>query len=156
MSFIGNLVAAQSAKVIGKYNQALYSQQAAYAKQQSVMREEVYDKWERPKLLEDQQTYLSELLVNSLNTGAEFRPGETSYLVYLKNMQNLASQVAISDYNKEVERIDLVNQSVLLQAKGVGEKLKGDVTAQTEYWKAGGSLLTMGYKSYDAGRLVIT
>ena len=155
MAFIGNLVAAQSAKVIGKYNQALYSQQAAYAKQQSVMREEVYNKWEKPKLLEDQQTYLSELLVNSLNTGAEFRPGETSYLVYLKNMQNLASQVAISDYNKEVERIDLVNQSVLLQAKGIGEKLKGDVTAQTEYWKAGASLLTMGYKSHQAGRIVL-
>ena len=37
MSFIGNVFAAQSAKVIGKYNQAVYNQQAAYAKQQSVM-----------------------------------------------------------------------------------------------------------------------
>ena len=52
MAFIGNLVAAQSAKVIGKYNQALYNQQSAYAKQQSVMRETVYEKWEKPKLLE--------------------------------------------------------------------------------------------------------
>jgi len=155
MAFIGSLVAAQSAKAIGRYNQALYNQQAAYAKQQSVMREEVYNKWEKPKLLADQESYLSQLMVNTLGSGVEFRPGETSYLVYLKNMQNLASQVAISDYNKEVERIDLVNQSVLLQAKGVGEKLKGDVTARAEYAKATGSLLTMGYKSYQAGRLVI-
>ena len=51
---------------------------------------------------------------------------------------------------------DIINQSLLLEAKGQGERLKGDLTARTEYMKAAGSLLTMGYKSYDAGRLVIT
>ena len=71
-------------------------------------------------------------------------------------MQNLSRQVAISDYNKEVERIDLVNQSLLLQARGRGEKLKGEMTAQAEYWKAGASLLTMGYASHSAGSFVIT
>ena len=71
-------------------------------------------------------------------------------------MQNQARQVAISDYNKEVERIDLVNNSLLLQARGRGERLKGDLTAQAQYIQAAGSLLTMGYASHDAGRLVIT
>ena len=156
MSFIGNLVAAKSAQVIGKYNQSVYEQQAAYAKQQSVMREKVYNTWEKPKLLEDQATYLAEQRVNIFKTGAELREGETGYLVLLKNMQNLSRQVAISDYNKEVERIDLVNNSLLLQAKGQGERLKGEMTAQAEYLKAGASLLTMGYASHSAGRLVIT
>ena len=156
MSFIGNIVAAQTAKVIGRYNQSVYEQQAAYAKQQSVMREKVYNTWEKPKLLEDQATFLAEQRVNIFKSGAELREGETGYLVLLKNMQNLSRQVAISDYNKEVERIDLVNNSLLLQARGRGEKLKGEMTAQAEYWKAGASLLTMGYASHDAGRLVIT
>jgi len=155
MSFIGNVFAAQSAKVIGKYNQAVYNQQAAYAKQQSVMREKVYTEWEKPKLLEDQASFLADQRVNIFKSGAELREGETGYLVLLKNMENLARQVQISDYNKEVERIDLVNNSLLLQAKGRGEKLKGDMTARTEYIKAGASLLTMGQASHKAGRLVI-
>ena len=155
MSFIGNVVAAQTAKVIGKYNQSVYEQQAAYAKQQSVMREKVYTEWEKPKLLEDQATFLSEQRVNIFKSGVELREGETSYLVLLKNMQNQARQVAISDYNKEVERIDLVNQSLLLQARGRGERLKGDMTARAQYIQAGASLLTMGYASQKAGKLVI-
>ena len=155
MSFIGNIAAAQSAKVIGKYNQSVYNQQAAYAKQQSVMREKVYTEWEKPKLLENQATFLAEQRVNIFKSGAELREGETGYLVLLKNMENLARQVQISDYNKEVERIDLVNNSLLLQARGRGEKLKGDMTARTEYIKAAGSLLTTAYKSYDAGQLVL-
>ena len=155
MSFIGNVFAAQSAKVIGKYNQSVYNQQAAYAKQQSVMREKVYTEWEKPKLLENQATFLAEQRVNIFKSGAELREGETGYLVLLKNMENLARQVQISDYNKEVERIDLVNNSLLLQARGRGEKLKGDMTARTEYIKAGASLLTMGQASHNAGKLVI-
>ena len=115
MSFIGNIVAAKSAQVLGKYNQSVYEQQAAYAKQQSVMREKVYTEWEKPKLLEDQATFLAEQRVNIFKSGAELREGETGYLVLLKNMQNLSRQVAISDYNKEVERIDLVNNSLLFK-----------------------------------------
>ena len=42
------------------------------------------------------------------------------------------------------------------EAKGQGERLKGDLTARSEFAKAAGSLLTMGYQSQKAGRLVIS
>ena len=44
----------------------------------------------------------------------------------------------------------------MLEARGRGERFKGELTARTEYMKAAGSLLTMGSKSSEAGRLVIT
>ena len=51
---------------------------------------------------------------------------------------------------------DMINQSLLLKARGTGERLKGDLTARAEYMKAGASLLSMGSQSQQAGRLVIT
>jgi hypothetical protein len=67
----------------------------------------------------------------------------------------MALDLAMADYNKEVERIDGVNAALLIKAKGEAERYKGLLTAQTEYTKAGASLLTMGYKSYHAGRLIL-
>ena len=64
--------------------------------------------------------------------------------------------LALADYNNEVLVNDQINQSLLLEAKGRGERLKGDLTARAEYMKAAGSLLTMGYQSNQQGRLVIT
>ena len=48
MSFIGNIAAAQSAKAIGKYNEGLAYQQAAYERKKAAVREKVY------KILKDQ------------------------------------------------------------------------------------------------------
>ena len=67
----------------------------------------------------------------------------------------MALDLTMADYNKEVERIDGVNQARLIKARGEGEEYKGLMTARSEYMKAGASLLTMGYKSYDAGRIVL-
>jgi len=39
---------------------------------------------------------------------------------------------------------DQINQSILLQAKGVGERFKGDLTARTETMRAFSSLLSTG------------
>ena len=156
MSFLGNIAAAQTAKVIGKYNQSVLNQQAAYDRRKAEIQGEVYEKFDKPKFVDQQNAWMKDQFVETLRTGAEFREGETGYLVLLKNMQNQARQVSISDYNKEVERIDLVNQSLLLQARGRGESLKGEMTARAQLIGAGASLLTMGYASHSAGRLVIT
>ena len=64
--------------------------------------------------------------------------------------------LALSDYNNKVTVNDMINQSLLLKARGTGERLKGDLTARAEYMKAGASLLSMGSQSQQAGRLVIT
>ena len=69
--------------------------------------------------------------------------------------QNQLLDLSIADYNNEVMVNDQINQSLLLMARGRGERLKGDLTARAEYMKAAGSLLTMGYKSNQAGSLVI-
>ena len=50
---------------------------------------------------------------------------------------------------------DTINQSLLMQGKAQGELFKGKLTANTEYAKAAGSLLSMGYQSKQAKGLVI-
>ena len=155
MSFIGNIAAAQTAKVIGKYNQSVMNQQAAYDKRKAEIQGEVYEKLDKPKFIDQQNAWMKEQFVNTLATGAEFREGETGYLVHLKNYQNQATDLAITDYNQTVKQNDLINQSILLQARGTGERLKGDMTARAEYISGAGSLLAMGYGYKKTGKLVI-
>ena len=124
-------------------------------KQSSSLLLAFYEKVERPKLIDDQIFAYSQFFVDALNTGAEFRPGETTWLVALKNKQRMALDLSMADYNKEVDRIDDINRALLIKARGEGEKYKGLMTARAEYIKAGASLLTMGYKSYDAGQMVL-
>jgi hypothetical protein len=155
MSFIGNIAAAQSAKAIGSYNRAVFNQQWKYEDAKAKAKAKVYDQVTRPKLIDDQNFAYSQFFVDALNTGAEFRPGETTWLVALKNKQRMATDLAMADYNKEVDRIDAMNTALLTKAKGEGERYKGLMTARAEYMKAGASLLTMGYKSYHEGRIIL-
>ncbi len=155
MSFIGNIAAAQTAKVIGKYNQSVMNQEAAYDKRKAEISGEVYEKFDKPKFVDQQNAWMKEQFVNTLATGAEFREGETGYLVHLKNYQNQATDLAINDYNQTIKQNDLINQSILLQARGTGERLKGDMTARSEYISAAGSLLAMAYGHQKTGKLVI-
>ena len=155
MSFIGNITAAQTAKAIGKYNQSVLNTQAAYDRKKAEIRKEVYEKFDKPRYVANQNIFMRDQFVTTLKTGAEFRAGETGYLVYLKNLQNQATDLAINDYNETVKENDLINQSILLRARGEGERYKGDMTARSEYIKAAGSLLGMGYNYNQSGRLII-
>ena len=155
MSFIGNIAAAQTAKAIGNYNKAVYDQQYKFETAKQKAKEAFYEKVERPKLIDDQIFAYSQFFVDALNTGAEFRPGETTWLVALRNKQKMALDLSMADYNKEVERIDGVNTALLIKAKGEGAQYEGLMTARAEKIKAGASLLTMAYKSYDAGQIVL-
>ena len=155
MSFIGNIAAAQSAKAIGKYNEGVAYQQAQYERKKAAVREKVYNTIERPRFIKAQERAMADFRVSSLRTGAEYRDGTTPFLFGVENIQNQLFDLSLADYNNEVLVTDQINQSLLLEAKGRGERLKGDLTARTEYMKAAGSLLTMGYKSNQAGSLVI-
>lgn len=154
MSALGNLVAAGNAKAIGKYNNAVYQQQADYETRKAEVRKEVYNKVEKPKLLEAQKYALAEWKVRAMASGAEFASG-TPQLVYIKNIENQLFDVALSDYNSEITYTDGLNQASLLRSKGSGEFLKGKLTAQAEYVKAGASLLGMANQSKREGELVI-
>ncbi len=156
MSALGNIAAAQSAKKIGKYNESVAYQEAQYLRKKAAVQQKVYDTIEKPRFIEAQERQFSNFFVDALNTGAEYREGTTPFLVGLKNKQNQLFDLALADYNSEVAQNDIINQSILIQARGQGERYKGELTARSEMFKAAGSLLTMGYKSQDAGRLVIS
>ena len=156
MSFLGNIAAARSAKAIGKYNASVAYQEAQYERKKAAVKEQVYKTVERPRLLDQQDQQYANFFVSSLNSGAEMRDGTTPMLVALKNKQLQSFDLAIADYNSKVAVQDQINQSLLIEARGRGEEFKGKMTANTEYMKAAGSLLTMGSASKNDGRLVIT
>ena len=83
------------------------------------------------------------------------RAGTTPMFVAIKNKQLQSFDVAIADYNSKVAVTDMINQSLLIEARGRGEEFKGKMTANTQYMQAAGSLLSMGSQSQNAGRLVI-
>ena len=156
MSFLGNIAAASSAKAIGKYNSSVAYQEAQYERKKAAVKQKVYDTVERPRLLDQQDQQYADFFVKSLKSGAEFRAGTTPMFVAVKNKQLQSFDLAIADYNSKVAVTDQINQSLLIEARGRGEEFKGKVTANTEYMKAAGSLLTMGYNSQQDGRLVIS
>ena len=63
MSFIGNIVAGQAASAIGKYNQSVYSAQAAYQKRQGEIAKATYDKVTRPIFLKQQKLIHVQLFI---------------------------------------------------------------------------------------------
>jgi len=155
MSFIGNIASAQAAKTIGKYNESIAYTEAQYLRKKAAVQQKTYDNVERPRFVEQQEQQFSNFFVDALRTGAEYRAGTTPFLVGVKNAQTQLFDLAMADHNQKVMQNDFENQSILITARGRGERLKGDLTARSEYMKAAGSLLTMGYKSNQAGSLVI-
>tara|TARA_R110000751_G_scaffold213228_1_gene316703 strand:+ start:392 stop:859 length:468 start_codon:yes stop_codon:yes gene_type:complete len=155
MSFIGNLLGGYGASQLGKYNQSVANEQAKIDEAKAEVRNKIYQSIEKPKLIRDLDTAYADFKVSVFKSGVEFRPGETSGLVALRNKQNIINEIAMADYNNTVSVNDLKNQSILLMAKGEGERFKGDIARSAEYAKATGSLLTMGYNSKKAGRLVL-
>jgi len=148
MSFIGNFAAAQSAKAIGKYNSQVYYQQAQLERKKAEVNKRVYENIDRPRLVKNQESQYDFLFVRSLRTGAEIREGTSPYLVLLETRVNQATDLAIEDYNSTTAYYDGINQSLLLQSKGIGEKFKGDMTARAETIKG---LAKIGGNYYSSG-----
>ena len=139
MSWIGSLVGGYAAQQIGKYNAAIYNQQAAYADAKAKQQREVYNKLDRPRILKSQASEYSNFFVSLLTSGVEFRG--TPYEAALEFQVNQALDLSIADYNEKIDYIDTTNQSLLLAARGRGELFKGRMTAGTEYIKVCTSLL---------------
>ena len=155
MSFIGDIIGGYGASQLGRYNQGVAQAQAKVDAKKAEVRKKIYEKIEKPKLIKDLDSAYSEFKVSVFKSGVEFRAGETTGLVGLRNKQNIINEIAIADYNNTVAVNDLKNQSILLMAKGEGERFKGDIARNTAYAKATGSLLTIGYNSKQAGRIVL-
>ena len=155
MSFIGDIVGGYGASQLGRYNQSVAQAQARVDAKKAEVRKKIYENIEKPKLIKDLDSAYSDFKVSVFKSGVELRAGETSGIVAIRNKQNIINEIAMADYNNTVAVNDLKNQSILLMAKGEGERFKGDITRNAEYAKAAGSLLTMGYNSKQAGRLVL-
>lgn len=141
MSWIGNIVAGVAALQIGKANQNLFNAQAAMTKYKAELDKRIYENVDRPRLVKAQSERKSNLKVSLLNTGAEMRLGETTGLVFLDQMIEDATDLAISDYtNLTVAYNNTLNQSLLLEAQGDLERFKGKLTAASEFAKAGGKM----------------
>ena len=149
MSFVGNFAAAQSAKAIGQYNSQLYYQQAQYARKRAAINQKIYDQVTRPLIVKQNKTNYSNFFVSALKSGAEFREGTSPYLVGLEFRLNQATDLVIADFNAEMDQVDQLNQASLLQARGVGEAFKGQMTARTENIKGAASLLSSANKQFE-------
>jgi hypothetical protein len=142
MSFIGNFAAAQSAKAIGAYNQSVYYEQAAYERKKAEVNKRTYDQVTKPLLLRKFNKDYSNQFVSALASGAEIRDGDSPYLALLDLKYNQATELVIADFNSEMDQTELINNSLLMQAKGTGARFKGDMTARAENIKGVASLLS--------------
>ena len=140
MSFIGNIAAAQSAKALGKYNQQVFNQQAELQRRKTEIARKAYEDIDRKRLVLNQEKQYDSLFVKLLGSGAEERLGDTGYEVLLETKYNQMTDIAIEDFNSQQAYYDGINQSLLLQSKGVGENFKGQLTARAEYFKAAGTM----------------
>ena len=136
MSWVGNVIAAVGALKAADYNKKLFDKQAALNREKGRQREEIFNKIERPRLVKAQEKQYSELYVNLLASGAEFREGTTPFFLAQEQLVNNATDLAIADYNLTVDMIDVENQSLLLEAKGRQEYTKGLLVAASEGAKA--------------------
>ena len=142
MSFIGNFAAAQSAKAIGQYNSSVYYEQAQYDRKKAMINQKTYDQVTKPLLLRKFNKDYSNQFVNALASGAEIRAGDSPYLALLDLKYNQATNLVIADFNAEMDQTELINESLLMQAKGTGARFKGDMTARAENIKGVASLLS--------------
>ena len=145
MSFIGNFAAAQSARAIGKYNQAVYKQRADLQRAKTAQNRAIYFNLDRPRLVKKQDSELDYLFVNYLNRGVEVKRGDTPYLGILEGKYNQALDLSIADFRANQANFDGLNESLLLESKAAGARFKGDLTARTETIKGVGSLLSTAY-----------
>jgi len=145
MSFIGNFAAAKASASIGQYQKDIYDNEAKYIRAKRDQKEKVYDEVLKPQLLDIHKTQYSDFFVKTLKTGAEIRPGTTPYFNLLKFKVNQAFDVAMSDFNKEVDYNSMTNKALMTRSKGEAALYTGLMTARTEKITGYGSLLADGY-----------
>ena len=134
--------AAQSAKAIGKYNERVFRQRADLQRARTAQNKAIYDKLDRPRLVNKQDSEYDFLFVRALKTGAEVREGTSPYLALLEAKYNQATDLSIADFRSNQANFDGLNESLLLESKAAGARFKGDLTARTETIKGVGSLLS--------------
>ena len=141
MAFVGNILGGYGSKLSGRYNEALYKQQAALEKRNAEIKKQTFENIALPRLLKAQERNKSTLFVNLLKSGVDVdRVGETPYLMLLEQNIEDAYDVSIARYNSRVTYQNELNRSLLTEARGASEAYKGELAFMTGLAKAGGDI----------------
>ena len=141
MSFIGKIFGGYAARQVGRFNQRLYNQQAAIDKRNAEIKIETFETVTKPRLIKSYARNKSNLLVNLLKSGVDVdRVGETPYLIMLDQEMENDFDLALATYNSQVTFQNEVNRALLTEAKGRGERFKGDLAFRTGILKAAGDV----------------
>ena len=153
MSFIGNIFGGYAARQVSRYNQRLFNQQAAIAKRNAEIKLETFEKTVKPRLVKTYERNKSYLLVNLLKSGVDIdRVGETPYLMMLEQEVENDFDLALATYNSQVTYQNEINRSLLTEARGAGERFKGDLAFRTGILKGAGDI----YANRDTYRSLLS
>ena len=153
MSFIGKIFGGYAARQVGRFNQRLYNQQAAIDKRNAEIKLSTFDNVTKPRLIKSYARNKSNLLVNLLKSGVDVdRVGETPYLIMLDQEMENDFDLALATYNSQVTFQNEVNRSLLTEAKGRGERFKGDLAFRTGILKGAGDI----YANRDTYRSLLS
>jgi len=148
MSFIGDIFGAFGARQIGRYNAQLYAKQAELARKNAEIKRTTFEQVELPRLRKEQERNRSNQFVNLLASGFDVdRIGETPYLIGLEQSIEDAFEISVQTFNSTVAYENELNNASLLQAKGAGERFKGEIAFRTGMIKAAGSAGSNYYKT---------
>lgn len=149
MSFLGNFAAAQTYKKIGQYNNTVAVQQANYINKKKEQNVKIYNQVTRPLTVKKFDNQYSQFLVGALNSGAELRAGESTYLGALEFKYNQAFDLAVLDFNQEQDYADQTNQAQAALQRGQSALFEGNLKARAETIAGIGSLLSTANKKYE-------
>ena len=141
MAFIGNIFGAYGARQIANFNAQLYAKQAELARKNAEIKRTTFEQVTLPRLKKDQERFRSNQFVNLLKSGFDVdRIGETPYLIGLEQSIEDAFEISVQSFNSTVAVQNEINNASLLQAKGQGERFRGDIQFRTGLMKAGGDI----------------
>ena len=141
MAFIGNIFGAYGARAIGNFNAQLYAKQSELLRKNADIKKKTFEQVTLPKLKKDLERNRSNQFVNLLKSGFDVdRIGETPYLVGLEQSIEDAFEISVQSFNSTVAIQNELNNASLLQARGQGERFKGEIQFRTGLAKAGGDI----------------
>ena len=148
MSFIGNIFGAFGARQIGNFNAQLYAKQAELTRKNAEIKKQVFQNVDKPRIIAQQARDRSNVFVQFIKSGVDVdRIGESPFLVMLDQTVEQAFDLEIAEFNSTVAYENQMNNASLLQAKGAGERFKGEIQFRTGMAKAIGQIGSNYYKT---------
>ena len=139
MSFIGNIFGAYGARQIGNFNAQLYAKEAELTRKNAEIKKQVFQNVDKPRIIAQQARDRSNVFVQFIKSGVDVdRIGESPFLVMLDQTVEQAFDLEIAEFNSTVAYENQLNNASLLQAKGAGERFKGEIQFRTGMLKAAG------------------